>query len=85
MTLTELDLLLGEFVYRTELFTQIHQTLHAELKENYTHAQYKLAKNFTTYFEDWWAHDVEYYKGLYHAKYSLDRMISEIDYQKLLY
>ena len=43
MTLTNLDLLLGEFAYRTEQYKKIHSALHQEYnKGRHTDSQRKL-------------------------------------------
>lgn len=84
MTLTELDLLLGEFVYRTEQYKKIMLSLN-ECKGRQTLAQQKFISNFIEYFDDWFTYDVEDFVSIYNNKYYLDNLVASKDMMRLLY
>jgi hypothetical protein len=79
MTLDALELLLSEFVYRTEQYKKIKCALHEELKNTLkpTEAQQSLVDEFMTYFEDWWTYEVEDFIKMYHTKCWLDNFVNE--------
>ena len=87
MNLTNLDRLLSEFVYRTEIFLQINKALHDEMNKTCrpTVYQQKFVYNFTKYYEDWFTYDVDYFLTMYKSKYLLNEFITSKDISKLIY
>ena len=83
MTLTNLDMLLSEFAYRTEQYKKIYDALHEEYnKGRPSDAQTKLVYNFIEYFDAWWTYDVEEFIDMYHSKYWLDNFVrSKANYE----
>ena len=78
MDLTNLDRLLCEFVYRTEIYVQIYNALHNELNNTCrpTLSQQKFVSKFTEYYDDWFTYDVEYFINMYKSKFLLDQFIA---------